>query len=453
MSDAGTTTVALRDLTVTDDGEECIIGDPSAGNYINVPAVGGVVVRSLLAGRTVAEAAVEAEAFAGETVDVASFVGTLGELGFLAGDGPSGDPGPASTAPVQQRTWFTGADERVARWFFGRTAWTVYVVAALFSLVTLVVRPDLLPLSTDAIIVADFGISALVVLPVGWSITALHEYWHWLAVRALGLQSRFGIDVRYGVVLVFETDLTQIWSVPRRRRYGPQLAGMAVQGVLLAATLLAEVLWQDAPFLRLLVLLNLATLAWQAMIFLRSDLYAVLVTATGCTNLWETTQLRAKAMFHLISAPERRALDDASPADRRVSRWFVHVWLIGPVFAVGYLVWYLLPWIGEAAAWTAAGLATSPATGTFWWTAASAVALFGPIVLTAVVAVKAGIGALRAKAPVILRRANERGDRPGRASHHPSGAGQPQGPRPQPSRRPDGQTSDRLHVEASQEVP
>lgn len=398
MTDVGTTTVALRDLTVTDDGEECIIGDPSAGNYINVPVVGGIVVRSLLAGRTVAEAEAEAEAFAGESVDVASFVETLDELGFVAHDGPTGDGRPALTAPVQQHTWFTGADERVACWFFGRTAWSVYAVAALFSLITFAVRPDLLPLSTDAIVVADFGISALVVLPVGWSITVLHEYWHWLAVRALGLQSRFGIDVRYGVFLVFETDLTQIWSVPRRRRYGPQLAGMAVQGVLLAATLLAEVLWRDAPFLRLLVLLNLATLMWQAMIFLRSDLYAVLVTATGCTNLWETTQLRAKAMVHLISASERRALDDAAPADRRVSRWFVHVWLIGPVFAVGYLVWYLLPWISEAVAWTAAGLAASPTTGTFWWTVASAVALFGPLALTAAVAARAGVRALGARA-------------------------------------------------------
>ncbi|WP_423464018.1 hypothetical protein ACO229_05135 [Promicromonospora sp. MS192] len=397
MSDVGTTTVALRDLTVTDDGEECIIGDPSAGSYINVPAVGGVVVRSLLSGRTVAEVTAEAEAFAGETVDVASFVDTLDELGFVAHDGASGGAGPAPTAPVQQRTWFAGVDERVARWFFGRTAWTVYAVAALFALITLVARPDLLPHSTDAIIVSDFGISALIVLPVGWSITALHEYWHWLATRALGLQSRFGIDVRYGVLLVFETDLTQIWSVARRRRYGPQLAGMAVQSVLLAGTLLAEVLWRDAPFLRLLVLLNLSTLMWQAMVFLRSDLYAVLVTATGCTNLWETTQLRAKAMFRLISSSEQRALDDASPADRRVSRWFVHVWLIGPVFAAGYLVWYLLPWVGEAAAWTAAGLATSPATGRFWWTAASAVALFGPLVLTAVVAAKAGVRALRTR--------------------------------------------------------
>ncbi|MFI2364643.1 hypothetical protein [Promicromonospora sp. NPDC019610] len=80
-----------------------------------------------------------------------------------------------------------------------------------------------------------------------------------------------------------------------------------------------------------------------------------------------------------------------------MSRWFVHVWLIGPVFAFGYLVWYLLPWVGQAAAWTAAGLTTSPASPTFWWTVASAVALFGPLVLTAAVAAKAGVRALRAQ--------------------------------------------------------
>ncbi|WP_447001896.1 hypothetical protein ACRAKI_19265 [Saccharothrix isguenensis] len=37
------------------------------------------------------------------------------------------------------------------------------------------------------------------------------------------------------VLPAFETGPTQLWSVPRRRRYGPLLGGMALDVVLLAA--------------------------------------------------------------------------------------------------------------------------------------------------------------------------------------------------------------------------
>ena len=109
--------------------------------------------------------------------------------------------------------------------------------------------------------------------------------WHWLAARALDLRTRFGGDRRL-FFLVFETDLSQLWSVPRRRWYGPQLAGLAIDMVVLGALLGVQLVAGPVRPLPAPVFVLASTL-WQCMVFLRTDLYGVLVTATGCRDLWQ----------------------------------------------------------------------------------------------------------------------------------------------------------------------
>ncbi|MGC5413163.1 hypothetical protein ACPXCX_57315, partial [Streptomyces sp. DT225] len=71
------TTVRLRPLSLVPEGEdEVLVGDPGTGQFVAIPKVGGVVIEALLRGATIAEAAAEAEEFAGQPVDVPSFVET-----------------------------------------------------------------------------------------------------------------------------------------------------------------------------------------------------------------------------------------------------------------------------------------------------------------------------------------------------------------------------------------
>lgn len=385
--------VRLRPLTLVDDGDDVVVGDPASGQFIAVPPVGAIVIRALQRGATLEECAEMARRDAGEPVDVVSFVETLRELGFVDDqpiahphEADASPPTPAATAPLQQRRWLTGVRPERARPLFSPAAWAVYAAALVFCAGCFVLRPELLPAPGDLFFLGDEGLSLVAVLPLAYLLAAVHEAWHWLAARSLGLPSRFGVDRRL-YLLVFETDLTPLWSVPRRQRYGPQLAGLAVDVVVLAALLAVELL-ADAGWLALpapaaglvaaLVFVKVAGILWQCLVFLRTDLYGVLVTATGCRNLWEVKSLLLRQAFGRLSAEQAAELAAADPRDVRVGRWFRWVYLAGFVAALAYFAGFYLPVMVRMLAWSAAGLQADPAEPRFWLVAAGSLLLFLP---------------------------------------------------------------------------
>lgn len=230
--------VELVPLTLVDEGDVVVVGDPRTGQFISVPAVGAVVIRALQRGASIEEAGAEASAYAGEHVDVAGFVDGLRELGYVAGTGTGA--GPEKTAPVQQRRWVGAIAPGLVRPLFSRVAWCGYTGAALFVIGVFIGVPALRPRPHDVFVLPDYGLSVLLLVPLSSALICLHECWHWLAARALGLSVRFGIDRRW-YYLVFETDLSQLWTVPRRQRYGPQLAGIAIDSTV--AALLVGARW------------------------------------------------------------------------------------------------------------------------------------------------------------------------------------------------------------------
>lgn len=375
--------VTLRPLTVVPDGDDVLIGDPERATFVAVPPVGGVVVRALLAGRTLAETAELAEREAGQPVDVDAFVQTLTALGFVAGDE---EVAPERTATVQHRGWLTGPPTRVVRPLFGRVAWTVYGLAAAFCVTVFALRPDLFPGPADAMVLPDAGLSLVVLVPLAFLLVGVHELWHWFAARALGLRSRFGVDRRL-YFLVFETDLSQLWSVPRRARYGPQLAGLAIDLVLLAVFLSVELVWPGVWLVPGLVFAVVSTTLWQCMIFLRTDLYGVFVTATGCRDLWRVKTLLLRQAFGRLDASGTAELAAADPRDVRIGTWFRWLWLAGVAVGLAYFAVFYLPLLHTTATWTVAGLTTG--TGTrFWWTLLGSTLLYLPFVSVTVLAVR-----------------------------------------------------------------
>lgn len=369
--------VRLRELSVVDDGGSVIVGDPQSGVFIAVPPVGGLVVRALQGGASLAEAASAAERFAGQPVDVAAFVGRLGELGLLAGPGGP-EVQPRRTAAIQQRRWLAGPAPAKVAWLFGRAAWMVYAGLFAFDIAVIAARPDLMPHPRAAYLLlhAGPGPSLVLLFPLATGLVAAHECGHWLAARAAGLAARFGIDHRM-YFLVFETDLTQLWSLPRRRRFGPLLAGLAVDATVLAILLGSELgaaeHWWTPPALAVhltaaLAFTQLAAMAWQCLLFLRTDLYAVLATATGCHNLWRVKTLALRRALNTLTAAQAAELAAARPRDLTVAAWFRWVWLTGFAAAATWFAWFYLPILTHLTTWIGTGLATSPAAARFWTT-------------------------------------------------------------------------------------
>jgi hypothetical protein len=394
----------LRDLSVVDDGDRVVIGDPQLGRVIAVPPVGGVVIRALQGGASLASAAAEAERFAGQPADVEAFIHRLGELGFLAG----ADEGPqlVRTAAIQQSRWLAGPAEKTVAWLFGRTAWVVYGVMFAFDITVMAARPQLMPhpRAVYLLVHAGAGPSVVLLFPFATALAAAHECGHWLAARAVGLSARFGIDHRM-YFLVFETDLSQLWVLPRSRRFSPLLAGLAVDSAVLAALLTmrlgaAERWWTlpslAAHLIAAVVFAEIAAMAWQCLLFLRTDLYAVLATAAGCHNLWRVKTLLLRRALKILTPGQTAELATATPRDLAVAAWFRWLWIAGFLAAAAWFGWFYLPVLIHLITWIGPSLAASPATARFWTTAACTTILawrYGtPAALTAAEAIRARRG-------------------------------------------------------------
>jgi putative peptide zinc metalloprotease protein len=346
-------TLVFRPLSVVRQGEDYLVGDVERGDYIALPEIGVMVIELLRSGRTVGQAAERASAAAGSDVDVADFAQALCAQGFA-------EPAPPGSAPARVGSagagWATPGEPAVirSRWavvLFGPFGWAMFGLIAAASVAIYLARPRLFPHSSDPFFlsspVRSVVAATIVMLLLGFG----HEVCHLLAARAEGVPARITVSRRL-YLLVLETDLTRLWSIPRRRRYAPLMAGIALDLFVLFATQVTLVGqsagWWSLPGVAAraaaaLSYLQVAVIIAQFFVFLRTDIYAVLATATGCLNLWRVTRLTVRARLRLATAAQREELTQASPHDLAVARWFGWVYTAGMVLATWFLFVYFLP--------------------------------------------------------------------------------------------------------------
>jgi hypothetical protein len=216
-------------------------------------------------------------------------------------------------------------------------------------------------------------------------LAAAHEVCHWLAARAEGVSSRITVSRRL-YFLVLEIDLTGLWSLPRRRRYSALLAGMAFDSVVLAGLLIARFgdsagLWAlgeaAGRMLTALTFVEIVEIVSQFWIFARTDLYAVLITATGCVNLLRVNHLMVRRAVRRTTPEQERELAESHERDLQVARWFRWAYLLGLGAAVWFFVVYFAPATIRLVTWIVTSLAHSGLASEHFWEAL----LFGGLLL------------------------------------------------------------------------
>jgi putative peptide zinc metalloprotease protein len=363
-------------LSIVAEGDEFLVGNPEQAEYVLLPPIGVRVIRMLQDGRSVDSIAAKF----GPAVDVPDFVSTLIELGFV------------SDAETERRGQsLPGVTPRLVKPLFGRPAWAVYAGCAALVVGILAIHPAFFPTSQDIFFLPSPLASITGITLLTYALAMIHELCHWTAARAEGLDARVTVSRRL-YFLAFETDLTQLWGLPRRRRYSALLAGMAFDVVVLCAALvlrlgLARQWWPLVPgadqFLAALAFVELAALVAQAYVFARTDLYAVLITATGCINLWRVNQLRLLRIVRPLSASQQRELAEAHPRDLSVARWYAWIYVAGLALAGGFFVFYFLPATVRLVGWLATTVAAAQVTTfDFWAALVFAVIIVSPHVLT-----------------------------------------------------------------------
>jgi hypothetical protein len=328
----------VHPLTYLPDGDDVVVGRTDVDSFGVFPPDGAALLRRIADGMPPAEAADWYAETYGEQVDLAEFLGVLSELDFLAGD----DEPAAAPAPLR---W-----QRLGRLLFSPPAWILYALLLAGAVAATAAWPRLLP-RTDNLFYTDYVTALALTVFLGQiPLILVHESFHALAGRRLGLRSTLRISHRLHFV-TFETSLDGLVVVPRRQRYLPMLAGMLADLLLVAVLTLAAAatLGPDgAPsrlggFFLALAFLTVLRFAWQFAFYLRTDLYGVVTTVLGCHDLQGAARrVLANRARRLLGRPPA---DESGlhPRDREVARWYSWLLLVGYAVSLGVLAVAVVP--------------------------------------------------------------------------------------------------------------
>jgi putative peptide zinc metalloprotease protein len=369
--------VELRELRIVRErDDEFLVGDVSRGEFVAVPPVAVAVIELLRDGYTLGVTAERVQAETGQEVDVADFAATLVDLGFVArADGGRIGEQVGGGPELHAGGRLGAAAARAARRFYSAPMFVVYGLLFAGCVVALTTVGSLRPHVAQLFFLPNPVLSVALLTAAGMPLAMTHELAHWLGARVLDVPARITVSRRY-YMMVMQTDLSALWAVPRRYRFGPLLAGIAWDTVRLSALLTARATalagwWHPGALVSRLIaafiVTHVLTISWQFFVFLRTDIYAVLATGLGCLNLTRISRLRLARRYRRLTAEEAAELGAASPRDLAAARWYGWIQAAGLILVMLYFVEFFAPFTVSIARWVATGLtANSPATIAFW---------------------------------------------------------------------------------------
>lgn len=329
-------TVSLHRLTYVDEEDGVTVGRPDTGSYAVLPSAGADLLRALEHGEPFGTASARYTETTGEQLDEDDFHELLLDLGFLR---DPGDPVTSSTLRWQ----------RFGRAAFSPAAWAGYFVVIGAGLVAIGLDPALRPSYRLIFFTSQLTLIPILIAAGQIPCMLIHESFHMLAGRRLGLPSTLGIGRRY-YYIVAETRMDALYSVPRRQRYLPFLAGMLIDLVLAGAFTLVAAATRHAGgpdvvagFALAMAFTSLTRVLWQGLFYLETDLHFVIATASRCADLQGAARYTARRWRSALlrrPAPTEEAYGER---DLACARWYTPLMAVGYAISTASLVFIVIP--------------------------------------------------------------------------------------------------------------
>lgn len=332
----------VHGLLLREEHGRAFVGAVDGGDFLEVDALGARVLRELCGGATGAEVA-ERLRQEGIDLDVPGFLRELESAGLPLGADRGLAAERASTAALRRagfrRAFGRGLDAVALALLLASSlgdAWTgAFEAIATFW-------HDTPTLAKGISLVALFALTLLA-----------HEASHYLVAWSHGLPARLRLSTRLDEI-VCETRVPALWCLPRAERLRFYLAGLRTD--LIVACTLALLLGHCAQggIVASAIAAGLCAtglrLAFEALVFARTDLYFVLM------ELLRHPNLRDDAITWLLALRRGREsafLAHRSPAEHRRIRAFAAFLVVAWSAFVASLLWWALPfWSGL---WAEAG--------------------------------------------------------------------------------------------------
>jgi len=349
--------VAVFPFSRQEEGSEVVIGRADTGVFLSVPPDAVEILDLLAAGKTVGRAQEIYRAKYGVIPELEEFLDILQAKGLVRPSEATGayesSPDARTDASQRRRYHFSNIPQSVARALFGPVVLTMQGLIVTLAAVAVFRAPTIFPGRSAFVFPHDKTLMMLCLVLMGYATVFLHEMGHLVAARARGVSSRLGISRRMWV-LVAETDMTGLWSVPRRQRYLPMLAGPMIDvtsaAIMLLVLFAAYRHWILLPtpvqeLMSAMCFVYMMRLLWQCYFFVRTDFYYVIANFFGCKSLMRDTEVYVRNQFlRLVSSARSRVDQSYIPAaERRVIRAYAWIWMLGRAVALLSLFFITIP--------------------------------------------------------------------------------------------------------------
>ena len=324
------------------------MGRKEIGSFITLPEIGIKAIQLLRTGLTIKESRDQLEKECGEEVELEEFVETLIDVGFIQ----KIDDQVIETEHEEIHAYFQNLKQEHAQLLFSKVAYFLYAAVILTGGVILVFHPEFFPSFRDFMYTDSYTIVLLTTFVLGWIFVFKHEFYHLAAAKSLGLDAQFRISHRLYFV-VAETDVTSVWTLPRKKRYRVYFAGILSD--LVTISLFIIILWgfsnSDHITLKLLqtmVLMQSISLVWQCLFFMQTDVYYIITNYFNCKNLFgDTLSFLSNLLNRIWHRFPHNDLSAVPEREMRIVKGYSVFFVLGNVAAVGILLFYIIPEVGK----------------------------------------------------------------------------------------------------------
>lgn len=340
-------TFKFFDLHIGKEGEDYIVGRQDTGVYISLPEPGVEAINFLREGKSLKEAEAFLSEKYGEEITLKGLVEDFIECGFIK----SVDGVVLEQVHELKEYHFTWVKKSHVKWLFSKITvglQIVFIVSGVF----LLFYKGYIPMYSDLFFHPWYTVVGGVTFVCAWLLVFKHEFYHLLAAKNYGVEGQFSFSHRLYFV-VAETDLTNVWSLPKRQRYVVYFAGLLTDFFFMALCFWLRFL-ADSGVINLsgfgyalvkgLILMQLTQILWQFLFFMKTDIYYVIVTMFRTTDLLADTHRYIKEKLHqYFNVFSKQDLSLISERERKVIKYYSAFYLLGSCATMVVFLFYLLP--------------------------------------------------------------------------------------------------------------
>ncbi|MBU6996231.1 MAG: hypothetical protein HXS41_00510 [Theionarchaea archaeon] len=311
-----------------------LVGRRDIGSYVSLPVEAYDVIDLLDSGKTVGEVKTILEAKYGEEAEIEDFIEDMisNEMVHYVDDYE------IPTTSELQKDVFSGITGRHVGWLFSPYAWVVYGVLAAGCLILFASHPQYIPQPADFFWHPWYSVAVGLTFFFGWILVAFHELAHLFAAKAVGTEGYFSLSNRL-IFVVAQTNLGNIWTIPREKRYIVYLAGMAWDSVMVFLCLLLLLLSDSSvihldqlvyAFVKAIIFIKVWGIIWQFRFNMQTDVYYVVANYFRCRNLLGDAQARIKnTLSTFVSRIEKTDFTGTPPSEMRAIKWYTPLYFVG----------------------------------------------------------------------------------------------------------------------------